>query len=135
MIKEKNIQKNKKSSLSEKILKEIKDQLLKRKKLLMKEVESLKDAEDTNKDRIKFPDFGDKVDENAQEIGEYSTNLATDQVLESTLRDINNALDRIENGTYGTCKYCQEEIGEKRLLARPVASACIKCKSQLQNNM
>ena len=135
MIKEKNIEKNKKSSLSEKILKEIKDQLLKRKKLLMKEVESLKDAEDTNKDRIKFPDFGDKVDENAQEIGEYSTNLATDQVLESTLRDINNALDRIENGTYGTCKYCQEEIGEKRLLARPVASACIKCKSQLQNNM
>ena len=82
----------------------------------------------------KFPEFGDKPDENAQEIEGYTTNLATKEILESNLRDIESALGRIEDGTYGTCKYCGNEIGEKRLLARPVASACVDCKTKLQQN-
>ena len=76
---------------------------------------------------------GDKIDENAQEISEYTTNLATEKILESTLRDIEAALERIEKGTYGICKYCGQEIGKERMLARPVASACVECKTRLQS--
>ena len=100
----------------------------------MSELKSITNADGTN-NRVKFPEYGDKADENAQEIDEYTTNLATDKLLEKTLRDINNALDRMEKGTYGVCKYCKKSIGKKRMLARPVASTCVECKTKLQNSI
>ncbi|RLC39041.1 hypothetical protein DRH27_00765 [Candidatus Falkowbacteria bacterium] len=112
----------------------IKKELLERKEQVLKDLTDISSKTDGNKDsEVKFPDFGDKTDENAQEIGEYSTNLATKTVLDSTLRDINGALERIEKGTYGICKYCKKRINKKRLLARQVASACVECKTKLQS--
>jgi RNA polymerase-binding protein DksA len=114
----------------------IKKDLLSRKKQIeidLKDMTTDENGEEGGAQKVKFPDYGDKIDENAQEIGEYTTNLATEKVLESALRDINNALDRIEKGTYGICRYCHKKIGKKRLLARPVASACVECKTRLQN--
>ena len=101
-------------------------------KEIEKELHELSNNGDAQKG-AKFPNFGDKADENAQEIGEYTTNLATENVFEKTLRDINGALERIKKGEYGICKYCGEEIGKKRMQARPVASACVKCKTKLQS--
>lgn len=46
------------------------------------------------------------------------------------LQKIDQALGRIEEGEYGRCVLCEEEIGLKRLRARPVATLCIDCKSQ-----
>ncbi|NRA02626.1 MAG: TraR/DksA C4-type zinc finger protein [Myxococcales bacterium] len=46
------------------------------------------------------------------------------------LQKIDQALVRIEEGEYGRCSLCEEEIGIKRLQARPVAMLCIDCKSQ-----
>jgi DnaK suppressor protein len=42
---------------------------------------------------------------------------------------IREALDRIEIGTYGICQECGEEISKQRLMARPVATLCIDCKT------
>lgn len=42
---------------------------------------------------------------------------------------IREALDRIENGTFGICEVCGEEISAKRLKARPVTTLCIDCKT------
>ena len=117
--------------LDKETLAKLKKELLARKEQILKDLADISDGEGEGK--VKFPEFGDKTDENAQEVGEYSTNLATEKVLESTLRDINNALDRIEKGTYGICKYCGRPINKKRLLARPVASACVECKTKLQS--
>lgn len=44
------------------------------------------------------------------------------------LDKIDQAVARIDNGTYGICAECEEKIGIKRLEARPVASFCINCK-------
>ena len=41
---------------------------------------------------------------------------------------IKEAIARIENGTYGVCEMCGEEISEARLKARPVTTLCIDCK-------
>lgn len=41
---------------------------------------------------------------------------------------IEEALKRIEQGTYQACSVCGEEISKERLLARPVTSLCIHCK-------
>jgi DnaK suppressor protein len=46
------------------------------------------------------------------------------------LSKIGEALERIEQGDYGDCTSCGEEIGIKRLLARPVARLCIECKDE-----
>lgn len=98
---------------------------------LLKELEELKGGDGNN---VKFQEYGDKMEENAQEVSEYLTDKATDQVLEASLRDIESALERIEKGSYGVCKYCGQEIALKRLEARPVASACVECKTKLQNS-
>ena len=41
---------------------------------------------------------------------------------------IRDALDRLEEGTFGICEECGEEIPLKRLMARPVTTLCIECK-------
>ena len=43
---------------------------------------------------------------------------------------IKDALSRIEDGTYGICEECDEEISESRLRARPVTTQCIDCKTK-----
>jgi len=43
---------------------------------------------------------------------------------------IKEALDRIENQTYGICEECGENISDARLKARPVTTLCIGCKKK-----
>ncbi len=45
------------------------------------------------------------------------------------IQKIDKALDRIEEGSYGICKTCEEDISVKRLKARPVTDQCIECKT------
>jgi DnaK suppressor protein len=44
------------------------------------------------------------------------------------IKKIKNALEAIEDGTYGICESCSEEISFQRLQARPVTTKCITCK-------
>ncbi|MDP1709463.1 MAG: TraR/DksA C4-type zinc finger protein [Candidatus Komeilibacteria bacterium] len=78
-----------------------------------------------------FPERGDKEDENAAEIADYTVNLPLERALEKQLQDVDVAIKRIDEGNYGLCKYCHQPIEEKRLEARPTSSACISCKKQL----
>ncbi len=48
------------------------------------------------------------------------------------MKKIKESLDKIEDGTYGICEMCEEEISVARLKARPVAKYCIKCKTKLE---
>jgi DnaK suppressor protein len=128
--------KENKQGLDEKTLEKIKKDLEERKKKILADLGEIakKDPQlGEGEYEPAFPEYGDKPDENAQEIAEYTTNLAEEDMLGKTLRDINSALDRIKKGTYGICKYCHQPINPKRLLARPTAGTCIDCKTKLQN--
>lgn len=46
------------------------------------------------------------------------------------IQKVKGALDRIENGAFGICESCGEEISVKRLKARPVTTQCIDCKTK-----
>lgn len=46
---------------------------------------------------------------------------------------IKESLARIEEGIYGICDECEEEISEQRLEVRPVATVCIECKRKQEN--
>jgi len=67
-------------------------------------------------------------------------NLETDRNFELRIRDrerklilkIKEALARIEDGTFGICEECGEEISEERLKARPVTTLCIACKTKAE---
>jgi len=64
--------------------------------------------------------------------------VESDRNFELRIRDrerklmnkVEEALDRIEDGSYGVCEGCGEEISVKRLEARPVAKYCIDCKTR-----
>jgi len=66
--------------------------------------------------------------------------LETDRSYTLRIRDrerklilkIREAMDRIDAGTYGICEICGGDISEKRLLARPVTTMCIDCKSRME---
>lgn len=47
---------------------------------------------------------------------------------EKYLKQLDMALERIENGTYGICRVCQKEIDHKRLEAVPTTTICFDCK-------
>jgi DnaK suppressor protein len=49
---------------------------------------------------------------------------------EKLLKKIESALGRIDDGSFGVCEECGEEIEIKRLIARPVTTLCIDCKSR-----
>jgi RNA polymerase-binding protein DksA len=124
-------------TLDKKTLEKIKKDLEERKEKILADLgEVAKKENDSGDDEYKavFPEYGDKPDENAQEIAEYTTNLAEEDMLEHTLRDIEAALDRIKKGNYGTCKHCGKNIDPRRLMAQPTAGSCIDCKTKLQNS-
>ncbi len=78
-----------------------------------------------------FPNLGDKEDENASEVASFSDNLSLEEELEKALRDVESALKMAASGTYGLCKYCGQQIDERRLEARPTSTSCIQCKKTL----
>jgi DnaK suppressor protein len=72
-----------------------------------------------------------------QDIGDEAANIYNKQVLLSLnenermrLQEVDEALDRIANGTYGVCEECGEPIGLKRIEVRPVAKYCVSCKAK-----
>lgn len=60
----------------------------------------------------------------ADEIGNFETNVAIAKDLEIRFNEVKNAIKKIEEGVYGTCEVCKEEIEEDRLGANPAATTC-----------
>ncbi len=85
----------------------------------------------TNAYEAHFPDYGDDEDENAIEIADYTNNIQVQQELEKAVRDVDTALDRIDKGVYGICKYTGELISEDRLRARPTSTSSVASKKTL----
>ena len=69
---------------------------------------------------------GDETDEIQANILIGLNNQLNSRNLEK-LNQIDTALKRIEDGTYGLCQDCEEPINEKRLLSNPHFQTCIAC--------
>lgn len=70
-------------------------------------------------------DMGTDPDENASEVEEYVDNLALEQTLEAQLKDVNDALTKMDAGTYGICEETGKEISLERLEAYPGARTAL----------
>jgi RNA polymerase-binding transcription factor DksA len=118
-----------KDLFSKAFIKEITEKLLAIKEDLEKKLGQFtgKKSDDGQPDST-YPEYGDDEDDSVHEIEEFIVNKSVKTSYEKELRDVKNALKRIEEGTYGICKYTGEKIDEKRLLARPTSnsSAAVK---------
>jgi DnaK suppressor protein len=77
-------------------------------------------------DTTNFPDPNDR----ATQESDRSFELRIRDRERKLLNKITEALERIDDGTFGTCDTCGEEISEARLKARPVTTLCIDCKME-----
>jgi DnaK suppressor protein len=59
--------------------------------------------------------------------------LALMEMKAETLVKIDEAMQRLEEGTYGTCASCGQEIAEARLRAVPFATLCVACQEQAES--
>jgi len=115
--------------MDKKLVGELKEKLEEQKESVQKELESFA-SEDPNLKHnwdTKYPnrEDGDK-DEIADDAQEYDNMLSLEHTLELKLKDVNLALEKITNGTYGICEKCGKEIETERLKVAPEAKFCIK---------
>lgn len=100
-----------------------------RKKLVGQREELLSEAEvamNSLPDQTVFPDLGDQA--TAETDRNFMLRLRGRE--QRLLKKIEEAIDRIDNGDFGICDVCGNEIGIKRLEARPVTTMCIECKME-----
>jgi len=71
-----------------------------------------------------FPDPNDR----ATQESDRSFELRIRDRERKLLNKVREALERINEGSFGICEICGEEISEGRLKARPVTTLCIDCK-------
>src|SRR3954467_1972331 len=74
-------------------------------------------------------DLPDETDLAASEVNQNLVFKLRDRERQ-LLAKIDEALARIDDGTFGTCEECEEEIEPRRLEARPVSTLCIACKEK-----
>ena len=80
----------------------------------------------------KFPssdtDTGHEAEESrANEVEDYASQSQITKTLSQKLADVNLALDKIANNTYGKCDNCNKDISPERLDALPEARFCYDC--------
>ncbi len=88
--------------------------------------EAEKTVSEMTTEKVNFPDPTDRA------------SLESDRNFELRIRDrerkliakMQEAIKRIDDGTFGVCEACSGPISEKRLMARPVTTLCIECKTQ-----
>jgi RNA polymerase-binding protein DksA len=83
-------------------------------------------AEDSGEDAV----FDNHLADTATETYDRELDYTLEENSEHVLADIDAALRRIEDGTYGICTSCGKRIAEERLEARPWATLCIDCQRE-----
>jgi DnaK suppressor protein len=104
-----------------------------KKNLLKMRDEILEELDETIKTIKSAPerDVGDFYDDADIEKGRQMTHLLGERER-AKLEAIDNALEKIEDGTYGKCEECGEDINKKRLKIIPFARYCVKCQSDME---
>jgi RNA polymerase-binding transcription factor len=71
--------------------------------------------------------FGKRIGDGTTEAVERLNKVGTANSIAVTLADVERALEKLRDDTYGTCDSCGEPIGAERLEAIPWATLCISC--------
>lgn len=101
---------------------DIADRLLQKKAELDQEMDQL---EERPSERGSIS-FGKRVGEGTSMAVDRLSQVGVHDKLQVTLADVKRALEKLDEGSYGTCDVCGEPIGDERLEALPWAVLCVR---------
>lgn len=104
-------------------IEELKEILLERKDVINKNIQGSRDSIDSLKDS----ECKDEFDYAEVSSDSFKEGIIANQQIKE-LNEIEDALKRIEKGTYGICEMCDESIAIGRLRAKPFAKYCTPCR-------
>lgn len=110
----------------------IKQQLLAKQAELQDNIAGLTEAHPTPVGAIEASDGPQDFEEVAVDFLETQQEQSMLVTIQALLTEVQQALKRIDNGTYGICVVCGQAIPEKRLQAIPWAARCVKDEEQLE---
>jgi len=113
-------------------LEEMKSRLEAKRRELRESLGELTEAQPQPIDAIQASEGTEDAEEAAVDINEMEDERAIRANERELLQEVEAALERIRQGTYGICTNCGRPISEKRLEAIPWASLCIDCEEQLE---
>ena len=102
-------------------------------KRLIEELEQLKASIRPAEERREGSPFG-KREEEATESFELEKRITLEKRIRDQLAEVEHALHKFEDGTYGLCDSCGQPIDPARLEALPQASLCLRCKTGQAKN-
>jgi DnaK suppressor protein len=78
--------------------------------------------------------IGNHLADEGTQTFDIERSFAMEANLESLMAEVQHALHKFEQGTYGVCDDCGQQIAYERLEALPHASLCIRCKAQREKS-
>jgi RNA polymerase-binding transcription factor DksA len=112
---------------------ELYERLKEEQKHLKYELQQLKVEEKSADEQREGSPFG-KREEGATEAFELEKRLILERRFSDALAEVEHALEKYEDGTYGICDLCTQPIEPARLEALPHASLCLECKARQAKN-
>ena len=102
--------------------------LLEERERLSSTIEHLHETNSSSlEDETEEETFDNHLADSATATLDREIDYTLEENAENLLRAIDQALERIENGSYGKCERCGQQIAEERLEAIPHATRCIDC--------
>ena len=114
-------------------LNQLRQRLQRERKRLIEELEQLKGSirqASGQRDR----NLAGKWDESGMESSEADRCLALQTRVRESLTEVERALHKLEDGSYGLCDNCGQQIDPARLEALPQANLCLSCKAHQAKN-
>ncbi|MCX7905227.1 MAG: TraR/DksA family transcriptional regulator [Elusimicrobiales bacterium] len=109
-------------------IKKIKEILIEKRNEILEEIRMQSEYENINE-----KDIGDEIDDVVQTVEkEIKFDISANE--KNILNEIEIALKKIENGTYGKCELCKKDIEPKRIKAIPYSRYCIECQKKQYGN-
>jgi RNA polymerase-binding protein DksA len=118
--------------ISQEVSNELHEQLLADRQRLQGEIDNLSEGVNASVFQDDETDAADQHPaDDASEMFEREKNMTVRVTLERSLDEVNAALQKFDDGTYGICDVCGKPIGEKRLRAFPAATHCIEDQAKI----
>jgi DnaK suppressor protein len=114
-------------TMKKKEIEKFKKMLLERKNAIIQSAETARESAMA----VEQADLPDEVDMATSETGQALNLRLRDREL-VLLKKIDKTIAKMDEGEFGICERCGEDISAKRLEARPVAQLCIRCKEELE---
>jgi RNA polymerase-binding transcription factor DksA len=115
--------------MDQQLIEELGKQLEIKKLEIEKELQSIAEKKEGGHWEPKFPneETNTDIEDETLEVEDYENILPVGYALEEDLKNINLALEKIKNNSYGMCENCNKPISEDRLKALPEARFCNDC--------